>query len=195
MNSFFFVQINLETYLVFRSNLIVRLAVVLIGYHFCWFSVFSISAPSSPLYLQTDRFHVLFLSNLWYPCEQRRRLITHANAKCKSEKFPPPHLDGAVGYPSGSLYGEPAFDPADSSLSSTSFMSQKLSGSTWSGPLLDPVGLAPPRRKKQNHSENGVATSRSSARGQKLTSASSASLELRKDKRRSRGKAAMFVTS
>ncbi|XP_031485338.1 probable serine/threonine-protein kinase At1g54610 [Nymphaea colorata] len=125
----------------------------------------------------------------------RRRLITHANAKCKSEKFPPPHLDGAVGYPSGSLYGEPGFDPSEPSLSSTSFMSQKLSGSTWSGPLLDPVGVAPTRRKKQNHSENGMAPARTSARGQKLASTSSVSLELRKDKRRSRGKEAMFVTS
>ena len=30
---------------------------------------------------------------------QRWRVVTHANAKSKSEKFPPPHQDGAVGYP------------------------------------------------------------------------------------------------
>ncbi|CAA6663468.1 unnamed protein product [Spirodela intermedia] len=29
----------------------------------------------------------------------RRRMITHANAKSKSEKFPPPHQDGALGFP------------------------------------------------------------------------------------------------
>ncbi|CAA6662072.1 unnamed protein product [Spirodela intermedia] len=29
----------------------------------------------------------------------RRRLVTHSNAKSKSEKFPPPHQDGALGFP------------------------------------------------------------------------------------------------
>ncbi|KAG6764852.1 hypothetical protein POTOM_032340 [Populus tomentosa] len=47
-------------------------------------------------------------------CVQRRRLITHANAKSKSEKFPPPHQDGTLGYPLGSSHHiDPVFDPPD----------------------------------------------------------------------------------
>ncbi|PIA44569.1 hypothetical protein AQUCO_01700278v1 [Aquilegia coerulea] len=66
----------------------------------------------------------------------RRRLITHANAKSKSEKFPPPHQDGALGFPLGSShYMDPAFDPPDAPFSSTT-----LSG---------PMGTVAPRRKKQ----------------------------------------------
>ncbi|KAF5205112.1 Kinase family protein, partial [Thalictrum thalictroides] len=66
----------------------------------------------------------------------RRRLITHANAKSKSEKFPPPHQDGALGFPLGSShYMDPAFDPPDVPFSSTT-----LSG---------PMGPVAPRRKKQ----------------------------------------------
>ncbi|ERN16931.1 probable serine/threonine-protein kinase At1g54610 [Amborella trichopoda] len=80
----------------------------------------------------------------------RRRLITHANAKSKSEKFPPPHQDGALGYPLGSShYGEPAFDVSETAFSSVNFGYSKTSASTWSGPLVNP---APPRKKKSNSS-------------------------------------------
>ncbi|KAK4477923.1 hypothetical protein RD792_017188 [Penstemon davidsonii] len=44
----------------------------------------------------------------------RRRLITHANAKKESEKFPPLHQDGGPGYPLGSSHHiHPSFDPSD----------------------------------------------------------------------------------
>ena len=79
--------------------------------------------------------------------KQRRRLITHANAKSKSEKFPPPHQDGALGFPLGASHHiDPAFVPPDVPFSSTSFTYSKEPIQTWSGPLTDSVGA--PRRKK-----------------------------------------------
>ncbi|KAI4294763.1 hypothetical protein MLD38_040909 [Melastoma candidum] len=45
----------------------------------------------------------------------RRRLISHTNAKSKSEKFPPPHQDGAVGFPLGiSQHFDPPLSPRTS---------------------------------------------------------------------------------
>ncbi|WOL12292.1 putative serine/threonine-protein kinase [Canna indica] len=80
----------------------------------------------------------------------RRRLITHANAKSKSEKFPPPHQDGALGYPlESSHYMDPVFDPSETSFS-TVFPSQKEGLTAWSGPLVEPTALGHPRRKKQS---------------------------------------------
>ncbi|XP_066391464.1 probable serine/threonine-protein kinase At1g54610 [Miscanthus floridulus] len=67
----------------------------------------------------------------------KRRLITHANAKSKSEKFPPPHQDGALGFPLGcSNHMEPSFEPPDPSFS-TIFPYDKSAVPTWSGPLAD----------------------------------------------------------
>lgn len=80
--------------------------------------------------------------------KQRRRLITH-NAKSKSEKFPPPHQDGAVGYPLGASHHiDPAIVPPDVPFSTTSFSYPKEPIQTWSGPLVDSAGVAGPRRKK-----------------------------------------------
>uniref|UniRef100_A0A6M2EB77 Protein kinase domain-containing protein n=1 Tax=Populus davidiana TaxID=266767 RepID=A0A6M2EB77_9ROSI len=81
----------------------------------------------------------------------RRRLINHANAKSKSEKFPPPHQDGALGYPLGSSHHiDPALVPPDVPFSTTSFTYWKEPIQTWSGPLVDPAGVGAPRRKKKN---------------------------------------------
>ncbi|XP_073150390.1 probable serine/threonine-protein kinase At1g54610 [Henckelia pumila] len=78
----------------------------------------------------------------------RRRLITHANAKSKSEKFPPPHQDGGLGFPSGSSnHVDPTFDPPDVPFSSMNFSYSKDPIQTWSGPLADPAGVGAPRRK------------------------------------------------
>ncbi|KAL7178072.1 hypothetical protein ACSBR2_031262 [Camellia fascicularis] len=83
----------------------------------------------------------------------RRRLITHANAKSKSEKFPPPHQDGTLGYPLGSSHHiDPAFDPPDVPFSSMNFLYSKPSIQTWSGPLVDPGAVGAPRRKKDKKS-------------------------------------------
>ncbi|MBA0833007.1 hypothetical protein Goarm_017351 [Gossypium armourianum] len=79
----------------------------------------------------------------------RRRLITHANAKSKSEKFPPPHQDGALGFPLGaSQHIDPSFVPPDVPFSSTSFTYSKEPIQTWSGPLVDSTSMGAPRRKK-----------------------------------------------
>ncbi|WOL16462.1 putative serine/threonine-protein kinase [Canna indica] len=78
----------------------------------------------------------------------RRRLITHANAKSKSEKFPPPHQDGALGYPLDSSHLDPSFDHSDASFS-TVFPYQKGPTTAWSGPLIDPAVVGHPKRKKQ----------------------------------------------
>lgn len=85
---------------------------------------------------------------------QRRRLITHANAKSKSEKFPPPHQDGALGFPLGSSqYMDPTFDPPDVPYSSTALTYQKGPLQNWSGPLVDPTANGNSRRKKQTASD------------------------------------------
>ncbi|KAH0881534.1 hypothetical protein HID58_068928 [Brassica napus] len=64
----------------------------------------------------------------------RMRLITHANAKSKSEKFPPPHQDGSLGYQVGSSR---RLDPSEIPFSSNSFTAtySKEPFQTWSGPL------------------------------------------------------------
>ncbi|KAJ0035499.1 hypothetical protein Pint_25032 [Pistacia integerrima] len=92
----------------------------------------------------------------------RRRLITHANAKSKSEKFPPPHQDGTLGYPLGSSHHiDPVFDPPDVPFSSTNFSFAKAPIQTWSGPLVDPASVGAPRRKKHTAGD-GHANSKSS---------------------------------
>ncbi|PIN16039.1 Cdc2-related protein kinase [Handroanthus impetiginosus] len=81
---------------------------------------------------------------------ERRRLINHANAKSKSEKFPPPHQDGGLGYTLGSSYDiDPTFDPPDVPFSSMNFSYSKEPIQTWSGPLADPAGVGAPRRKSK----------------------------------------------
>ncbi|KAJ6816758.1 putative protein kinase superfamily protein [Iris pallida] len=80
----------------------------------------------------------------------RRRLITHANAKSKSEKFPPPHQDGALGYPLGSSHHmDPTYDPPDASFSTVFPYPKGQPASTWSGPLVDPAAVGHQKRKKQ----------------------------------------------
>lgn len=68
--------------------------------------------------------------------QQRRRLITHANAKSKSEKFPPPHEDGQLGFPLGaSNHIDPDMVPHDVLLGSTSYTFSKEPFQAWSGPI------------------------------------------------------------
>lgn len=81
---------------------------------------------------------------------QRRRLINHANAKSKSEKFPPPHQDGGLGYTLGSSHPtDPAFDPPDVPFTSMNFSYEKERIQTWSGSLGDPAGVEARRRKSK----------------------------------------------
>ncbi|KAL8158058.1 hypothetical protein AgCh_002681 [Apium graveolens] len=93
----------------------------------------------------------------------KRRLITHANAKSKSEKFPTPHQDANVGYPLGSSHSiNPTFDPPDVPFSSMNFSYAKAPMQTWSGPLQDPAGGGDPRRSKPSKKDS--QRSKSSAR-------------------------------
>ncbi|XP_051128466.1 probable serine/threonine-protein kinase At1g54610 isoform X2 [Andrographis paniculata] len=86
----------------------------------------------------------------------RRRLINHANAKSKSEKFPPPHQDGGLGYTMGpSHHIDPTFDPPDVPFSTMNFSYAKEPIETWSGPLADPTGVGAPRRKLKPSKNKG----------------------------------------
>ena len=72
--------------------------------------------------------------------------MTQINAKSKSEKFPPPHQDGAVGHPVDASYKGPiSFGASDTSFSS-SIINSKSSGFTKSSGSAD----GPSRRKKTN---------------------------------------------
>ncbi|KAG6435480.1 hypothetical protein SASPL_100354 [Salvia splendens] len=87
----------------------------------------------------------------------RRRLINHANAKSKSEKFPPPHQDGGLSYTLGSSHLiDPAFDPPDVPFSSMNFSYAKEPIQTWSGPLADPAGAGASRRKSKQSKKSSV---------------------------------------
>uniref|UniRef100_A0A5B7AB81 Protein kinase domain-containing protein n=1 Tax=Davidia involucrata TaxID=16924 RepID=A0A5B7AB81_DAVIN len=95
----------------------------------------------------------------------RRRLITHANAKSKSEKFPPPHQDGGLGVPLGASHHiDPAFVPPDVPFSSTSFTYSKEPVPNWSGPLVDPAAVGTVRRKKHAASDAREPTKPSRAK-------------------------------
>ncbi|CAN8269886.1 unnamed protein product [Cochlearia groenlandica] len=88
----------------------------------------------------------------------RMRMITHANAKSKSEKFPPPHQDGLLGYPMGSSR---RLDPSEIPYSSNSFSYtySKEPFQTWSGPLA-PIGAASDsttRRRSDMNKERRIA--------------------------------------
>ncbi|KAH0905122.1 hypothetical protein HID58_044625 [Brassica napus] len=87
----------------------------------------------------------------------RMRMITHANAKSKSEKFPPPHQDGALGFQVGSSR---RLDPSEIPFSSNSFTASysKEPLQTWSGPLA-PIGASDSssQRRKDVNKERRMA--------------------------------------
>ncbi|KAG7624083.1 putative protein-serine/threonine kinase CMGC-CDK-CRK7-CDK9 family [Arabidopsis thaliana] len=78
----------------------------------------------------------------------RMRIITHANAKSKSEKFPPPHQDGSLGFQVGSSR---RLDPSEIPYSTNSFTSSysKEPFQTWSGPLA-PIGAPDSTTRRRN---------------------------------------------
>lgn len=93
------------------------------------------------------------------PNLDRRRLVNHANAKSKSEKFPPPHEDGGLGVPLGaSHHMDPTYIPTDVPFSSNSLLYSAEPIQNWSGPLVDPASTGGARRKKK------VATDAQTAR-------------------------------
>lgn len=78
-------------------------------------------------------------------------MISHGNAKSKSEKFPPPHEDGALGFHLGASHRiDPSAVPHDIPFSSNSLSYSKELTQNWSGPLVDPSNSGAPRRKKQS---------------------------------------------
>lgn len=79
----------------------------------------------------------------------RWRVVTQANAKSKSEKFPPPHQDAAVGFPPDkSRNTQLSFGPSDTSFSSSIF-NPKSSGSVRSAASAG----GPSRRRKLTKEE------------------------------------------
>lgn len=86
----------------------------------------------------------------------RRHMISFANAQSKSEKFPPPHQDGALGYPLGaSHHMDPTFDPPDIPFSLTNFSFAKAPAHTLSGSLVDSATMGASRRKKHAAGNDG----------------------------------------
>jgi len=92
--------------------------------------------------------------------QQRRRLISHANAKSKSEKFPPPHEDGQLGFPLGSSnHIDPDIIPSDISLGSTSYTFSKEPFQAWSGPIGNPASIS--KQKKHTTGDDALDLSKS----------------------------------
>ncbi|QCE07393.1 probable serine/threonine-protein kinase At1g54610 [Vigna unguiculata] len=90
----------------------------------------------------------------------RRRLISHANAKSKSEKFPPPHEDGQLGFPLGSSnHIDPDIIPSDISLGSTSYTFSKEPFQAWSGPIGNPASIS--KQKKHTTGDDALDLSKS----------------------------------
>ncbi|KAA8540643.1 hypothetical protein F0562_024438 [Nyssa sinensis] len=87
----------------------------------------------------------------------RWRVVTQANAKSKSEKFPPPHQDGAVGFPLGRSHNGPiSFGATDTSFSSSIF-NPKISKSV---KITAATGGVASRRRKTKREEPRMAPSR-----------------------------------
>lgn len=121
----------------------------------------SVTHDQTCLEVNSSVFCILFLMYIYCTMtfialvKQKRRLISHANAKSKSEKFPPPHQDGAIGFPLGSSHHiDATFDPPDVPFSSTNFSYAKDPMQTWSGPLVDSVGGAPRRKSKPSKKDH-----------------------------------------
>ncbi|ERN06237.1 hypothetical protein AMTRI_Chr06g170380 [Amborella trichopoda] len=111
----------------------------------------------------------------------RRRMITHSNAKSKSEKFPPPHQDGAVGFPLDASHGQMSFDVHDASFTSATFGLKKGPVVSWSGPLGNSKSGGLTRKKKTNVDESQLHTSRVFSRPSRVPSIG-LSMELQKDR-------------
>lgn len=79
----------------------------------------------------------------------RLRIMSDTKAKSKSEKFPPPHQDGAVGHPSQN--GTLSFAAADASFSSSIFDPKSLKS----------LGKHTSKKRRDNNEEPNSAPSRS----------------------------------
>ncbi|XP_024019777.1 probable serine/threonine-protein kinase At1g54610 [Morus notabilis] len=96
----------------------------------------------------------------------RWRVVTQTNTKSKSEKFPPPHQDGAVGHPQETSNKFPlSFGPADASFGSAVFNSR----SSVSVKSMGAAGGAS-SRKKTSREDPRMAPSHKFIRGFKPSS-------------------------
>ncbi|KAM6594755.1 hypothetical protein CsatA_002458 [Cannabis sativa] len=96
----------------------------------------------------------------------RWRVATQTNTKSKSEKFPPPHQDGAVGYPQQTSHkGPSSFGASDSSFGSAVFNSRSSDSIKSTGAVS-----GGPSRQKTNREDPRVAPSRNFIRGFKPSS-------------------------
>ncbi|XP_015866951.2 probable serine/threonine-protein kinase At1g54610 [Ziziphus jujuba] len=97
----------------------------------------------------------------------RWRVVTQTNAKSKSEKFPPPHQDGAVGYPQDASHKGPlSFGTQDASFSSSVFNSR----SSVSVKSMGAAAGGSSRRRKTNRDDLLMAPSRKFIRSFKPSS-------------------------
>ncbi|KAL5543824.1 hypothetical protein UlMin_007608 [Ulmus minor] len=88
----------------------------------------------------------------------RWRAVTQTNAKSKSEKFPPPHQDGAVGFPQDHSNKAPlSFGANDISFGSAVFNSRSSTGSVKS---MGAAGGGPSTRRKTNRDDPRMAPTR-----------------------------------
>ncbi|KAK2984390.1 hypothetical protein RJ640_002391 [Escallonia rubra] len=83
----------------------------------------------------------------------RYRVATQTNAKSKSKKFPPPHQDGAVGYPLDKSHNGPlSFGQADTSFGSSFFdprSSRSVKNTSTTG------GAFPKEERQERRAPNG----------------------------------------
>jgi cyclin-dependent kinase 12/13 len=116
--------------------------------------------------LSTWFVNVTFDINLHLFAElQRWRFVTQANAKSKSKKFPPPHQDGAVGYPlDASRKGPVSFGAPDTSFGSSVFNSKS------SGTVKSIGASGGPSRRKTIKEDLHAASSRKFIRAFKPSS-------------------------
>eukprot|EP00252_Welwitschia_mirabilis_P018748 TRINITY_DN4185_c0_g1_i5.p1 TRINITY_DN4185_c0_g1~~TRINITY_DN4185_c0_g1_i5.p1 ORF type:complete len:608 (-),score=117.55 TRINITY_DN4185_c0_g1_i5:212-2035(-) len=96
---------------------------------------------------------------------QKRRIISRSSGKSKSGKFPPPHKDGAVGFPMApSRHEHPLLGPQSCPYS----MGKATS---YSGPLGNPATVGPSQQRKHNRNrgdgrvipDRGMRSSKGSA--------------------------------
>uniref|UniRef100_A0A5B7A1K1 Protein kinase domain-containing protein n=1 Tax=Davidia involucrata TaxID=16924 RepID=A0A5B7A1K1_DAVIN len=87
----------------------------------------------------------------------RWRVVTQANGKSKSEKFPPPHQDGAVGFPLDASHNGPVSFGATNTSFSSSIFDPKSSRSV----KIAAAKAGPSRRRKTKREEPQMAPSRS----------------------------------
>lgn len=95
----------------------------------------------------------------------RWRNMTQANVKSKSEKFPPPHQDGAVGYPTDRSRKAPvSFGATDPSFGSSMYNSKA------SGPVKGGGSAGGPSKRKINKEDHHEPSSQKLIRALKTSS-------------------------